>query len=160
VVKNTAGEEYMPSRRKTAREKMKTPQKASVAVDKRGRVLIPTPKEVDAVIRRIGKGRLITSDQIREHLAKNHDTDLTCPLVTGIFVRMVAEAAEEERMDGIGDIAPWWRVIKGDGSLNPKLPGGVEAQAACLHEEGHSIEPSRGKKPPKVRNFEKALQAL
>jgi hypothetical protein len=44
-----------------------------------------------------------------------------------------------------------------DGSLNPKFPGGVEAQAARLVEEDHEITPGKGKKPPKVRDFEKSL---
>jgi hypothetical protein len=36
----------------------------------------------------------------------------------------------------------------------------VEAQAARLKEEGHTIEPGKGKKPPKVKDFEKALVEL
>ena len=54
-------------------------------------------------------------------------------------------------------ISPYWRVIKSDGSLNPKFPGGVQAQALHLQEEGHDIVAGKGKKPPKVRDFEKAL---
>ena len=38
-----------------------------------------------------------------------------------------------------------------------KYPGGAEVQAAHLKEEGHIIEPGKGKKPPKVKDFEKAL---
>jgi len=48
-------------------------------------------------------------------------------------------------------------VVKDDGSLNPKFPGGVKAQAARLKEEGHRIIAGQGKKPPKVQDFEKAL---
>jgi hypothetical protein len=48
-------------------------------------------------------------------------------------------------------------VVKDDGSLNPKYPGGVESQAAYLAAEGHKIAPTKGKKPPKVADFEKAL---
>jgi len=36
----------------------------------------------------------------------------------------------------------------------------VEAQAARLQEEGHVIEPGRGKKSPKVKDFEKHLVEL
>lgn len=32
-----------------------------------------------------------------------------------------------------------------------------EAQAARLREEGHTIEEGRGKKPPRVKDFERAL---
>ena len=57
-------------------------------------------------------------------------------------------------------MAPYWRVTKSDGSLNPKFPGGVEAQARRLEAEGHKIELSRTGKPKKVRNFEKYLVKL
>jgi hypothetical protein len=51
-------------------------------------------------------------------------------------------------------------VIKADGSLNEKFPGGIQAQAAHLKKEGHSIEPGKGRKPPRVKNFEKSLQKM
>ncbi|UCG50139.1 MAG: MGMT family protein [Phycisphaerales bacterium] len=121
------------------------------------RVLVPTPLLVDGVIRKVGKRKLITVNQIRERLAGDFEADSTCPLTTGIFVRIAAEAAEEDREAGKKRVTPYWRVLKGDGSLNPKFPGGFEAQAARLKEEGHKITGGKGKKPPKVLNFEKVL---
>ena len=41
-----------------------------------------------------------------------------------------------EALDGKTSIAPYWRVVKDDGSLNPKFPGGVERQARRLRAEG------------------------
>ncbi len=35
---------------------------------------------------------------------------------------------------------PYWRVVGRDGSLNPKFPGGIEAQATRLERKGHVIE--------------------
>jgi hypothetical protein len=43
------------------------------------------------------------------------------------------------------------------GALNEKYPGGVEAQAAHLKAEGHTIEPGKDRKPRRVKDFEKAL---
>ena len=123
-------------------------------------MLIPAPLDVDALIRRTENGKLITDKQIRERLAKKFHADLTCPLTTGIFIRIAAEAAEEDLMDGRGEITPYWRIIKPDGSLNEKLPGGAAAQAARLRDEGHTIEPGKGKKPPRAKDFEKSLQKL
>jgi alkylated DNA nucleotide flippase Atl1 len=40
---------------------------------------------------------------------------------------------------GREDITPYWRVVRDDGSLNEKFPGGVEAQATRLKEEGYAI---------------------
>jgi len=123
-------------------------------------MLIPKPLDVDALVRRVQRGKLATVDQIRDRLASDFGADLTCPLTTGIFLRISAEAAEEDASRGERDITPYWRVIKSDGSLNEKLPGGVEAQAARLREEGHSIEPGRGSRPPRVTDFETSLQSL
>jgi hypothetical protein len=122
-----------------------------------GKMLIATPLLVDALIRKVEKGKLVTVRQLRERLAKDFKVDSTCPLTTGIFVRIAAETAEEDLRMGKSEITPYWRVIRDDGSLNEKFPGGVAAQAAHLEEERHTIEPGKGKKPPKVKDFEKAL---
>jgi len=152
----------MAKTRKTAREKLEVAREPEVVDDPRGRgkMLIPKPLDVDSLMRRIPKGKLATVEQIRGRLAKDFHADFTCPLTAGIFIRLAAEAAEEDLSRGQREVTPYWRVIKADGSLNGKLPGGAEAQAARLREEGHSIEPSKGKKPPKVKGFEKSLQRL
>ena len=148
--------------RKTWREKLEKGQERHVVDDPRGRgrMLIPRPLDVDALIRRIEKGKLATVEQIRDRLAKDFDADFSCPMTTGIFIRIAAETAEEDLSKGEKQITPYWRVVKADGGLNEKFPGGVEAQAARLREEGHFIEMSEGKKPPRVRDFEKSLQKL
>jgi hypothetical protein len=160
----------MPKRRKTWREKLENPPKGLPKVvngppkwEKRfggRRVLVATPLLVDGLIRKVPKRKLVTVKQVRERLAEDFEADSTCPLTTGIFIRIVAEAAEEDLAQGKKRITPYWRVIKTDGSLNPKFPGGVEAQAARLIEEGHTILPGKGKKPPRVKEFEKSLQKL
>ena len=123
-------------------------------------VLIATPLLVDELIRKIVRGKLVTIRQIRERLARDFQADSTCPLTTGIFIRIVSEVAEEDLRMGKREITPYWRVVRDDGGLNDKYPGGVEAQASHLSEEGHQIEPSKGKKLPKVKDFEKALVEL
>lgn len=145
--------------RTTWREKLEKDQLLKIVGDPqgRGKMLIPRPIDVDALIRRVEKGKLVTVDQIRERLAKDCYADVTCPLTTGIFLRIAAETAEEDRGRGVADITPYWRVIKADGSLNEKFPGGVESQAAHLKEEGHTVTAGKGKKPPKVKDFEKSL---
>jgi hypothetical protein len=125
-----------------------------------GTMVIPRPLDVDAMMRKARKGKLITQSQIRAGVAELADADCACPLVTGIFVRIAAEAAEEDRRAGKKRITPYWRTIKDDGKLNPKLPGGVRAQAAKLREEGFTIIAPRGKQPPTVENFEDQLTKL
>ncbi len=122
-----------------------------------GTVVIPAPREVDEIMRKVPRGKLITVNQIRSLLAQRHGATIGCPITTGIFLNIAAKAAEEAAAEGKKDITPYWRTLKSDGSLNEKYPGGVEAQAARLREEGHTIEPGRGKKPPKVKDFERSL---
>jgi hypothetical protein len=148
---------------KSAREKLERVQGLPKVVDDprgRGRMLIPKPLDVDALIRKIHQGKLATVEQIRERLARDFGADLTCPLTTGIFLRIAAEAAEEDANRGRRDITPYWRVIKSDGSLNEKFPGGVEAQACRLRDEGHTVEPATGKRKPRVADFARSLQTL
>jgi len=156
--------------RKSWREKLENPPKGLPKVvngppkwEKRfggRRVLVPTPLLVDELIRKVPKRKLVTVKQIRERLAKDFEAESTCPLTTGIHIRIIAEVAEEDLKMGKNRITPYWRVIKTDGSLNSKFPGGVKTQAARLKEEGHNILPGKGKKPPKVKDFEKHLAEL
>ncbi|HZM85324.1 MAG TPA: hypothetical protein VFF31_02095 [Blastocatellia bacterium] len=125
-----------------------------------GMMLIPKPLDVDALIRKTRKGKLITVSEIRSRLARDNNVEVACPLTTGIFIRIAAEAAEEDLQNGRKQITPYWRVIRDDGSLNEKFPGGVKEQSRRLRDEGHSIAAARGKKPPRVRNFEDFLTRL
>jgi hypothetical protein len=122
-----------------------------------GTFVIPAPREVDEIMSRVPRGKLITINEIRTALARKHGTSFACPITTGIFAWVAAHAAEESVAEGATDITPYWRTLKSSGELNPKYPSGVEAQAAHLIAEGHAIEPGRGKKPPRVRDFEKVL---
>ena len=147
-------------KRKTWREKLERSQERKIVVTPKGRMLIPKPTDVDEVVRMIEKGKLATDVQVREFLAKKYGADYTCPMTAGIFLRIVSEVAEEDLKRGVKEIAPYWRVVRRDGSLIDKFPGGVEAQATHLEEEGHTIIRVGRKKTPKVSNFEKAIQKL
>ncbi len=122
-----------------------------------GTVVIPAPVEVDEIMKKIPEGKVITINHIRALLAQKHGATIGCPLTTGIFAMIAARAAEEAAAEGKISTTPYWRTLKSKGELNEKYPGGVEAQAVHLREEGHTIEPGKGKKPPKVRDFERVL---
>jgi hypothetical protein len=72
-----------------------------------GRMLIPSPLLVDEVIKKIPKGILATVNTIREHLADEIQSDITCSLTTGIFLNIAANAAEESKLSGKVKITPW-----------------------------------------------------
>lgn len=118
-----------------------------------GKMLIPDPREMDKLVRTVRKGKLLTQSQLRDKLAQQAGATATCPMTTGIFLRVVAEAAEEAARDGKQRTTPYWRVVRDDGGLIDKFPGGVKAQAAHLRDEGHEIEPAKKSKPPRVRGF-------
>jgi len=118
-----------------------------------GTMVIPAPLEVDELMRRVPKGRVTTINELREALARKHHADFACPITTGIFAWIAAHAAAEAAAEGRKRITPYWRTLKSTGELNVKYPGGAEAQAARLRAEGVAIEPARGKKPPKAKDF-------
>jgi hypothetical protein len=116
------------------------------------------PLEVDALMRRVPEGKLVTVNGLREALAKKHKASIGCPMTTGIFAWMAAYAAEEQRQNGVEDITPYWRTLKAGGVLNPKYPGGVEGLKTLLEAEGHKVV-QKGKKHI-VADYEKSLIKL
>lgn len=115
-----------------------------------GRMLIPTPRLVEAVVRTVPEGRLMTLSELRRRLASENGADFACPLTTGIFLRIVAEAAEETLNENpAAATAPWWRTVRDDGTLIDKFPGAMALQAERLRREGQRVEP-KGKSSWKV----------
>jgi len=49
-------------------------------------------------------------------------------------------------------------VVRDDGGLNEKFPGGVEGHAAKLRAEDHHLEKSPRGKKLRIKDFEKSLQ--
>lgn len=122
-----------------------------------GKMLVPTPLLVDAAIRKIPRGKLVTVNILRDYLAHVHKADITCPLTTGIFLNIAAQTAEEDKEKGKIRITPYWRVLKEGGSLNPKFPGGVHKQAGYLKKEGYDITREKKGNGYMVNDFEKKL---
>ena len=110
-----------------------------------GTMVIPAPMEVDEIMRSVPEGKLITINEIREVLAQRHGASIGCPMTTGIFAWVAANAAGEDEEDGVEDITPYWRTLKLKGELNPKYPGGIEDQRKRLEAEGHTVI-QKGKK--------------
>ena len=120
-----------------------------------GTFVIPAPVEVDEIMRKIPRGKLITINEIRAKLAKKHKANFGCPITTGIFAWIAANAAEEMAAEGKKRITPYWRTLKTGGELNPKYPGGIRNIRSRLKAEGHKVI-ARGKKFV-VEDYEKAL---
>ena len=120
-----------------------------------GTCAIPAPREVDALMRRVPPGRVVTINELREALAKKHGATIACPITTGIFAWIAAHAADEAERAGTADITPYWRTLKAGGELNAKYPGGPDALRARLEAEGHRVI-AKGRRMF-VADFERAL---
>jgi hypothetical protein len=121
-----------------------------------GNFVIPAPVEVNELMRRVPKGKLTTINHVRMALAKKHDATTACPLTTGIFAWIAANAAEEESTENKQSrITPYWHTLKAGGLLNEKYPGGAAAQKKRLLAEGHTVT-KKGKNHV-VANLEQSL---
>ncbi len=115
------------------------------------------PLAYDEIMKTIPFGKVITAEVIRESFAKNNNADFTCPMTAGIFISIAAWASYQRTENE----TPYWRTLKARGELNPKYPGGIEAQKEKLEAEGHTII-TRGRTNIKyyVKDFEKSLHTL
>ena len=121
------------------------------------RMYFAPPIEYDRVMRTIPYGRLTTVGEIREYFARQSGADFTEPITAGIFVSIAAWASFQRTEDE----TPYWRTLKAGGELNPKYPGGVEAQKEKLEAEGHTvIKKGRTNIRYYVKDFEKSLVPL
>lgn len=99
------------------------------------RMYFAPPIDYDLVMKRVPQGKLITVGKIREYFANLSGADFTEPITAGIFVAIAAWASHQRTEDK----TPYWRTLKANGELNPKYPGGIEAQKEKLESEGHII---------------------
>lgn len=120
-----------------------------------GTVVVPAPREVDAIMKSVPSGKLITIQEIRAIVAERHGATIGCPLTVGIFAWIAAHAAEDDHKAKRRGATPYWRTLKSGGYLNEKYPGGVPAHKEKLEAEGHDII-QRGQKLA-VADYERYL---
>jgi hypothetical protein len=91
-------------------------------------MFIATPKIIENYIQEIDFGKRIDIKTLRKDLAIAHDADYTCPVTTGIFLRIVAEANYDKLQNGdlVEEITPFWRVIEPNSALAKKLSFGQD----------------------------------
>lgn len=99
------------------------------------RMYFAPPIDYDRIMRLVPFGKLLTVGTIREYFAKQSGADFTEPITAGIFVSIAAWASYQRAEDE----TPCWRTLKANGELNPKYPGGIEAQKDMLEKEGHIV---------------------
>ena len=104
------------------------------------KLLISSPLEMRDFVASIPKGQSITTLELRKKLAKKHGAQDTCPLTTGIFLRIVSEAALDELEGGksVDKLTPFWRVVSPKDKIAKKIRCGPEEIARLRASEGIS----------------------
>ena len=112
-----------------------------------GKMLKPCAASVAALVKKIPEHQLATTDALRRHLAARFEVQVTCP--SDFKQALLAVAG------GPGGDVPYWRVVKQNGELSSRFPGGAAAQAERLRQEGFTID--TGGKKTRVVHFKQNL---
>lgn len=104
------------------------------------KMLIATPRIIDEYVRHIPKGKRGNLATMRKDLANEYGAEYTCPVTSGIFLRIVSEAAYEQIEKGtpLAKVAPFWRVVDEKSALAKKLSFGTEFVAKQRMQEALS----------------------
>lgn len=98
-------------------------------------ILIPSPQDIALVIDELATSETLTLTELRQRLAQRHGADGSCPVMTGMNLRIVADlgleaidAGHDPAMstDAGGEVVPFWKVVEPTSSLASKLPGGPD----------------------------------
>jgi len=108
--------------------KIKTIDKDFADIPEGSKMFIATPQIIDAYVKHIPFGKSTELSTMRNDLAIEYQADKTCPVTTGIFLRIISEASFEELKAGkdIGDVTPFWRIVNPKSKLAEKLECGIE----------------------------------
>jgi len=113
-------------KRTTAREKLNTSHnlpevKPAPEIWGGGTMVIPHPMQVRELMNSIPEGRVSTLDEVRTSLAEENGADIACPMTSGIFTSIVAQASHEDKEEHGSFSVAYWRSLKRNGELNPRF---------------------------------------
>lgn len=111
-------------------------------------MLIATPGIIEDYIQQLPKGKSGTVQTLRKDLAATFQAEYTCPVTTGIFLRIVSEAAHEQWLQGekLSSITPFWRIVEENSPLAKKLSFGAEFIREQRKKEGIPVTVKKGRK--------------
>lgn len=92
------------------------------------KMFIASPKLIDVYINEIPEGVSVALITMRLDLAIKHQADNSCPVTTGIFLRIVSEVAFEnyQKTKNSNSITPFWRVFDTKMPIAKKLSCGID----------------------------------
>lgn len=118
--------------------KLRPDMQPRVVTDRRrgDRLLLPTPLLVAAELLAVPAGRTLTMSQLRARLALRHDADRTCPLMTGMYAKVIAGAVAHDLEHQRAERWPIWRLVADDGCISRAWPLNALYRATRLRGEG------------------------
>jgi len=134
----TTGRAERRGRRIDWNAKLRPALEPDVVTDKRlgDRLLLPTPLLIAAEVAAVPIGTTITMSALRARLAARFGADRTCPLMTGMFVKIIAGAVADDLAQRHRARWPVWRLVGDDGRLSTTWPLDALYRATRLREEG------------------------
>jgi DNA-binding transcriptional MerR regulator/predicted transcriptional regulator YdeE/alkylated DNA nucleotide flippase Atl1 len=112
-----------------------------------GKMLLPSPATLAAILNRIQEKQIVTTEQLSKLLAEMFEVEAVCPVTTRKSLSALANDPD--------NTAPFWRVVKPNGELTAIFPGGVTGQAELLMDEGVGIDVTG--KSLKIKQFKDKL---
>lgn len=112
-----------------------------------GKMLLPCPATLAAVIEKVPQDKLITTEALREALSRQFEVEATCPVTTRKSLMALAQEKAQK--------TAYWRVVNGNGGLIVSFPGGTAGHAALLKNAGFAVD-NEGK-TPKVQKPKEVL---
>lgn len=105
------------------------------------RMLLTTPKQLDAFVKTLPARTSLSMKALRAQLAEQEGAEIACPVVTGIHLRTIAEIVNAKLQDGVApeDVTPVWRVIEPGAPITKRLEHGVEQLMALREAEGLDV---------------------
>lgn len=105
---------------------VKVLDKSFAGIPAGARMLVVTPRIVDAEVCEIAPGAVMAAATLRQRLAARHGAEYACPVTTGIALRVVAERAHLRLQAGVEPVTPFWRALDPESDLAGKLACGRE----------------------------------
>ena len=103
------------------------------------KMLIPTPLMIQEYINQIESGKVSEIETMRNDLAIENGADFTCPMTTGIFLKIVAEYNYEKLNQKRVDICPFWRIIDPNSKFSKGLSFDKNLIASKRNKEDNSV---------------------
>jgi hypothetical protein len=101
-------------------------------------LVLPTTQIIDDYLRAIPVGEQKTIVEFRADTAKKFKVDKTCPVMTNMNLKIVAELSVENMVNKnpVETVSPFWRLIKPNDPITKKLSFSDEFITQLRKEEG------------------------